>query len=120
MKHFGHTLYKIIEDKHLVKKRIAEKVGITPSYFGQLMNKASFDPELLESICKVIGISPGYFFDDWPSTALSIGEINNSSVSGDATVNVGQSVEYLEKVIQEKERLIQVLLKQLDIQPSNL
>ena len=119
MKHFGRELYKIIEEKRLVKKDIAEKIGISPAYFSQLMNKESFDPQTLEKICFAIGISPGYMFDDWTSDKYTIGEINNQAFIGDATVNVGANKDGIEKlllekerIIEEKERLIQVLLRQ--------
>lgn len=125
MKHFGNELYRIIEEKHLVKKDIAEKVGISPAQFSQLMNKESFDPRTLEKICLAIGISPGYMFDDWTSEKYTIGEINNQSITGDATVNVGSGYHVMdsllaekERVIEEKERLIKVLLRQSGLSDS--
>ena len=62
-----------------------------------------------------VGVSPGYFFDDWTSEKYTIGDISQSMVGGNATVNVGSDVEGLRAVIAEKERLIQVLLKQLGL-----
>lgn len=119
MKNFGRELYRIIEEKRLIKKDIAEKIGISPAYFSQLMNKESFDPQTLEKICLAIGVSPGYMFDDWTSEKYTIGEINNQAIIGDATVNVGANKEGIEKllsekerIIEEKERLIQILLRQ--------
>lgn len=125
MKNFGRTIYKIIEEKRLVKKEIAEKIGLSPAYFSQLMNKETFDPATLEKICFAIGVSPGYFFDDWTSEKYTIGEINNQSVTGDATVNVGSNLESIEQVlkdkeriIEEKERLIKILLRQAGLSES--
>lgn len=119
MKHFGSTLYKIIDDKRLKKKDIAEKAGLDPSHLSQLMNKEYFNPKLLERICFAIGISPGIMFDDWPDGKYTIREINNSTIIGDATVNVGDNSENLkellkekERIIEEKERFIKLLLRQ--------
>ncbi|MDE6717867.1 MAG: helix-turn-helix domain-containing protein [Muribaculaceae bacterium] len=116
MKHAGRELYRIIEEKRLIKKDLADKIGITPTYFSHLMNKASFDSELLEKVSKAVGVSPGYFFDDWPCDDYRVRDIHNGTVIGDATVNVGSTQEFrireLESVLKEKERLIQVLLKQ--------
>ena len=61
-------------------------------------------------------MSPGYFFDDWPSEKYTIGEINNQTLIGDAQVNIGQNIKQYEallaekdKLIMEKERLIKIL-----------
>lgn len=106
MKHVGHELYQIIDKKKLVKKQLAEKIGMEPSQFNQLMHRESMDARLLERICKVLNISPGYFFDDWPSEKYTIGEIHNQTVIGDAHVNIGQNVKHLETILAEKDRLI--------------
>ena len=106
MKHVGHELYQIIDKKKLVKKQLAEKIGMEPSQFNQLMHRESMDARLLERICKVLNISPGYFFDDWPSEKYTIGEIHNQTVIGDANVNIGQNVKHLESMLAEKDRLI--------------
>lgn len=106
MKHVGHELYQIIDKKKLVKKQLAEKIGMEPSQFNQLMHRESMDARLLERICKVLNISPGYFFDDWPSEKYTIGEIHNQTVIGDANVNIGQNVKHLETMLAEKDRLI--------------
>lgn len=115
MKSFGRELYRIIEQKKLVKKHIADSLGMSSSQFSQLMKKDVFDPRILERICMEVGVSPGYFFDDWTSEKYTIGDISQSMVGGNATVNVGSDVEGLRAVIAEKERLIQVLLKQLGL-----
>lgn len=107
MKHIGRELYQIIDKKQLVKKKIAEKIGMEPSQFNQLMHRESIDAKLLERICKAIYISPGYFFDDWPSEKYTIGEIHNQTVNGNAQVNIGQNVKHLENILAEKDRLIE-------------
>ena len=106
MKHIGEELYRIIEKKHLVKRRIAEQIGMDPSRFGQLMHRESMDARLLEKICKIVGVSPGYFFDDWPSENYTFGDINNQAILGNANVNIGQEGKHLEDLIAEKDRII--------------
>lgn len=127
MKHVGKELYRIIDEKRLVKSEIAKKIGVSPSYFGQMLHYASMDAAKLEKLCNVIGISPGYFFDEWTSDKYTIGEINNGTVIGDATVNVGENAKYIqslldekERIIKEKERLIKVLLSKLDIKDMDV
>ncbi len=116
MKHIGKELYQIIDKKRLVKRHIAEKIGMDPSRFNQYMHKETMDARLLEKICKVIGVSPGYFFDDWPSEKYTIGDISNQTFIGDAQVNIGLDKKHLEEIIMakneligEKERVIKIL-----------
>lgn len=119
MKHVGNELNRIITEKHLEKKSIAEYVGINPSYFIQMLQRSTMDAEKLEKICKYMGISPCYFFDDWPSEKYTVGEIANQILIGDAAVNVRDASKNLasqladkERIIAEKERLIRVLISQ--------
>lgn len=119
MKHIGQELFKIIERKGLVKRQIALAVGIDPSRFSSLKHSNDLRCEELENICKQVGISPGYFFDDWPGDGLTIRDITNSSVNGDATVNISKNdmenfkhiIETQRELIAEKERFIKYLLR---------
>lgn len=123
MKNVGYEIHRIIEEKKLIKRRVAADAGIDPTYLAQLRSRESIDAALLERLCKAIGISPGYFFDDWPCDQYSTGDINNMSNTGNATVNVGHSIAdksnsdeviaTLKQLVDEKERLIKVLLNQL-------
>lgn len=115
MKNVGYEIHRIIEDKHLVKKQIAEKLGMSASQFVQMRRKSNLDCATLEKLCNIVGINPLYFFDEWNGGGISVGDISNSSVAGDATVNVGaqrQTEQVLRDLLAEKERMIQVLLKQ--------
>lgn len=107
MKHIGQELYYIIEKKQLVKRRLAKKLGIDPSRFSALMHNESMDAALLEKICKELEISPGYFFDDWPSEKYTIGDITNQTVIGDANINIGDNIKHLEIALEAKDRLIE-------------
>lgn len=113
MKSFGRELYNIIKQKGLVKKQIADRLGMSTSQFSQLMNKDVFNPRILERVCHEVGVSPGYFFDDWTSDKYTIEDITQGTVGEKAPVNVDSNVDGLRAVLAEKERLIQVLLKQL-------
>jgi len=64
MKHIGNEIKRLIEQKHLVKKEIADALGYTPTALSGIMRKESIDCALLVKICDVIGVSPTSFFDD--------------------------------------------------------
>lgn len=118
MKHIGSELYRIIGERRLVKRELAAKLGMDPSYLGQLMHRESLDAKQLERICKAVGISPAYFFDDWPYKSYSFGDVNNSTVIGDANLSIGSDNIVMERLLEEKERTIQILLSQLKANPS--
>jgi transcriptional regulator with XRE-family HTH domain len=112
MKHVGNELFSIIEEKKLVKKELAERIGITPVYFSSIMKKDSIDAELLERICKVVGVSPAYFFDDYRGDSNHIGDVNATAVMGIASVNISQGeVDLLKSMLEEKERTIKILMQ---------
>ena len=112
MKHIGHELFNIIEQKKLVKKEVAEQIGITPVYLSAIMRKDSIDAELLERICKAIGVSPAYFFDDYKGDSNQISDVNATAVMGVASVNISQGeVDLLKSMLAEKERTIKILMQ---------
>ena len=119
MKHIGHELFSIIEQKKLIKKEIADKVGITPVYFSAIMRKDSIDAELLERICKAIGITPAYFFDDFNDSKNITGDVSNTAIGGIASVNISQGeVDLLKSMLEEKERTIKILMQAKGFEPG--
>ena len=114
MKHLGNELRKYLDSNQIVKKSVAEKIGITPTYLSILLNKESFDCALLDKICRVISLSPAYFFDDYSNgnSGNVVGDVNASSIHGNTNVSISQGeVEMLKKLIEEKERTIKILMK---------
>ena len=109
MKHIGNTLYRIIEEKGLVKRTIANNCGINPSYFSQMMLKPSMDAALLEKICREVNISPGYFFDDWNSEKYRFDEIQNTDESNKELNDAQSTIELMKQLLEEKERVIKIL-----------
>ena len=106
MKHIGHELFSIIEQKKLVKKEIAEQVGITPVYLSAIMRKDSIDAELLEKICKAVGVTPAYFFYDYKEDTAS----SPTTAAPSAGITQGE-VDLLKSMLAEKERTIKILMQ---------
>lgn len=95
MKHIGNEIKRLIEQKHLVKKEIADALGYTPTALSGIMRKESIDCALLVKICDVIGASPASFFqDDVPAP--------KPLTAAEAQV--------LYQLLDEKERTIKILL----------
>lgn len=109
MKHLGKLIKKQIEANNLVKKKVAEEVGISPTYLSTLFNVETMDCQLFERICHVIGLSPAEAFDVSGGPAKMLSDISANTVIGPATVTIGET-KILRELLAEKERLIRVLL----------
>lgn len=104
MKHAGAIIDTVVKRKGLVKKEIAEQLGVSNTHFVQMMHKDTLNCKMLEKICKIIGISPAYFFDDWPDD--NIFRIEDLGQRG----GNGEPDPLLFKLLEEKERTIKILM----------
>ncbi len=106
MKHLGELIKNHIEDNRLVKKSVADSVGISPTYLSTLFKEASMDCALYEKICNAIGMVPSVAFDDQPVSTQMLSDIKATTVVGPATVTIGET-KALRDLLAEKERTIQ-------------
>ena len=114
MKNIGPELNRIMTERRIVRKDIAKEVGITPTYLSAIVRKNSIDCELLDKICKAIGISASYFFDDTHGNHVS--DISATTLFGNANVNITQGeVKMLKELLAEKERTIKILMAERNI-----
>lgn len=118
----GSELHRIMEGKKLVKKDIAEKVGMSASQLNGLRENKQIYVSTFVKLCKAIGVPPSHFFEDEDADVkYKTGDISNTSVAGVATVNVGggdDSIKNLRELLAEKERTIQILQKLLGVDGS--
>lgn len=98
MKHLGNEIKRLIDEKHLVKKDIADALGYTPTGLSAILRKQSIDCALLVRICEIIGVSPAIFFQDGDSPSV--------------TQPTAKEYATLLQLLSEKERTIQILLAQ--------
>jgi len=109
MKHLGKLIKNHIETNKLIKKMVAEEVGISPTYLSTLFNQETMDCLLFEKICNVIGLPPTVAFDGPAPGTKVLSDIKAETVIGPATVTIGET-RALQDLLAEKERMIQVLL----------
>jgi len=109
MKHLGKLIKNHIEANKLVKKMVAEKAGVSPTYLSTLFNQESMDCLLFEKICTVIGLAPAVAFDVPAPGSKVLSDIKAETIIGPATVTIGET-KALQDLLAEKERMIQVLL----------
>lgn len=116
MKHFGNQLDELFRKKRIIQKDFADKMGVTAVTITKWKSLESIDAAKLEAISKLLNIPVSYWFDDDCQLNQSIvnGDGSAASVYGDATAGViadrDKEIEHLKQLLEEKERLIQVLM----------
>lgn len=113
MKHIGNTVKSLVESKGIKKAQFALDIGLAHAEsLSRIFRSRSVQCDMLEKICKVLEISPAYFFDDAAPTATA----QASTLIGNANASaVAQSGEMatLRELLAEKERTIQILLREI-------
>lgn len=116
MKHVGQLLKKHIEDNHLKKGQIAEKAGISYNYLSTIFKQPSCDADLLERLFVAAGLHPGIVFDVPEQVSKNFSDIFAQTFLGNASVTISQNenlrelLAEKERIIDEKERTIQILM----------
>lgn len=115
-------LIKHLAEKHnLPITELAKKVGLKEQQIHVICRTNSTKIETLEKIASVLGVHPGYFFDECevPATGRATAlDHSAASINGNATVHVNASpptstpadaekIAHLEALLAEKERAIQ-------------
>lgn len=86
-------------EKNKIKIReLASRIGKDESSIQSMIRTGSTNTKTLEAIAEVFNVSPGIFFD------------NPSEDNTGSSLNKDAEIIYLKKILEEKERLIQVLL----------
>ena len=121
MKHIGSILKERIEKLELKKVDVAKQVGITYNYLSTIFKQSTCDAALLEKLYVAVGLHPGIVFDVPEGINISTSEVYAKNFIGRASVSTGSGeamkalIDEKDKLIAEKERTIQLLLKQLSI-----
>lgn len=124
MKHIGKVLKEHIESHKLVKGEVAKQVGISYNYLSTIFKQPSVDANLLERLCIAIGLHPSEVFevpediesryqDIWAKTLLG-----NAKVEINSNENLRTLLKEKERIIDEKERTIQILMLRAGIPES--
>ena len=86
-------------EKNKIKIReLASRIGKDESSIQSMIRTGSTNTKTLEAIAEVFNLSPGIFFD------------NPLESNTENSLNKEAEIAYLKKILEEKERLIQVLL----------
>lgn len=116
MKHIGKTLKEHIESHRLVKGDVAKQAGISYNYLSTIFKQESIDADLLERLCIASGLHPSEVFevpqeietryqDIWAKTLLG-----HAKVEINSNENLRALLNEKERIIEEKERAIHILI----------
>lgn len=127
MKHIGKTLKEYIESHKLVKGEVAKKVGISYNYLSTIFKQPSLDAGLLERLCVAVGLHPSEVFEVPVEIENRYQDIWAKALLGSAKVEINSSenlqalLAEKERIIEEKERTIQILMGRagLDVPGQN-
>lgn len=107
MKHFGKAFCELLYHSGATQKSVGDKLGISHVTVTRMKEQASIDAAMLEKICHIFNVPITYFFDgvtETPAQESGAGEIELELLRSENTM--------LHRLVDEKERTIQILLKQ--------
>ena len=112
-------LNRLINESKMGKAQIAEAAKISRTTLDNALNGADMKISTVESLAKVLGVSPGVFFGAGNTTKVETsGDFSPASMHGNVTVGaeavLAERVKSLEALLAEKERLIKVYEKLMD------
>ena len=114
----GKDLKEKIAQQNISALAIAKKLGISPQALNSTFNAADVKSGTLERIAEVLGVKMSFFYPMEGGYAVATGNGNvagNNNVVGSVTIGDAaillERVTMLEKLLEEKERLIKVLME---------
>lgn len=114
----GKDLKEKIAQQNISALAIAKKLGISPQALNSTFNAADVKSGTLERIAEVLGVKMSFFYPMDGSNAVATGNGNfagNNNVVGSVTIGdaavLQERITMLEKLLEEKERLIKVLME---------
>jgi len=116
----GKDLKEKIAQQNISALAIAKKLGISPQALNSTFNAADVKSGTLERIAEVLGVKMSFFYPMEGSNAVASGNgsvavTGNNNVAGNVTMGdtaiLTERIAMLEKLLDEKERLIKVLME---------
>ena len=117
----GNRLKEILYEKKVSQSQIAKLLGMSQQSLNQMLSASDIKTGLVERIAKVLNVSISSLYgEDKEQNAIATGNgiavagINNVAgnvTMGDNTAVLQERVTMLEKLLEEKERTIKILME---------
>ncbi len=118
----GVYLKEYIRKNNVSQSELARRLGLSQSSFNQMLTSNDVKSSLVERIAVALHVSIGVLYKEQlhEQTAVATGNsivvLGNNNVVGNITINdnmtlLWERVTLLERLLDEKERTIQILMK---------
>lgn len=112
----GNRLKEILYEKKVSQSHVAKLLGVSQQSFNQMLAAADIKSSLLERIAEALGENMSLFYPLEPASVTvsdhgSVSIAGNNNIAGSNNAVLQERVKMLEKLLDEKERLIKVLME---------
>jgi len=81
MKDFSAKLTKLLEEKKISQKALANSVGMSPTGFSQMLGNGSMKMKIYEQICDTLEVPYSYFYDEGEEHPSTLNEESETKIS---------------------------------------
>ena len=117
----GKNLKELIDALGISQRKLAEQMGVTPQTISAILTAKDVRTSTIERIASVTNMPISYFFKEECEQQNAVASGNgiavagNNNVAGNVTMGdtaiLTERIAMLEKLLEEKERLIKVLME---------
>jgi transcriptional regulator with XRE-family HTH domain len=116
----GDYLKDFLRNSKVSQSEIARKLGISHQSFNQMLSSNDVKSSLVERIASILHVTMGEIYNEAKEQSAvasgnAIAVAGNNNVTGNYTSNNSQVLQervmLLERILDEKERTIQILMK---------
>jgi len=115
----GEYLKEFIRKSKVSQAEIARRIGVSQQSFNHMLSSKDIKSSLVERIANNLHVSIGEIYHEKEQTSVASGNGiavagNNNEASDVSTTKIAlleERVKLLQKIIEEKERTIQILMK---------
>ena len=112
----GNRLKEILYEKKVSQSQIAKLLGVSQQSFNQMLAAADIKSSLLERIAEALGENMSLFYPVEPANVTisdhgGVSIAGNNNIAGSNNAVLQERVAMLEKLLEEKERTIKILME---------
>ena len=112
----GNRLKEILYERKVSQSQIAKQLGVSQQSFNQMLAAADIKSSLLERIAEALGENMSLFYHMEPANVTisdhgGVSIAGNNNIAGNTDAILQERVKMLEKLLEEKERTIKILME---------
>ena len=113
----GKNLKELIDALGISQRKLAEQMGVTPQTISAILTAKDVRTSTIERIASVTNMPISYFFKEEREHQNAVASGNgiavagNNNIAGSNNAVLQERVTMLEKLLEEKERTIKILME---------